>query len=307
MGASRRDVLRFGALAALAVPLAGCRTGYDDSPDPLSALAEAARADVTAARRITGSGADVADTAAAVASVRAAHARALRREVDRANRPAAKPPRLKRVTDLASLGARLRTAADSARTMLRSAPTHRAGLLASVAAGCASARALDPALGEVAIPAFDPPASPGELGDGALGALQQALAAEHAALWIYELVTAFLPGAFDESIEAAIDEHRTRRDAAARVLSDSGATPVLAEPAYQPPTPVTDNVSAMKAVVSAETDAATTWRGVLVRTRDATLRGYGVDALTASAVHATHWRAAAGTSPAAIALPGMPS
>lgn len=298
-------MLRFCALAALAVPLAGCRKGYDDSPDPLSALADAARADVKAARTITGSGADVADTAAAVARVRVAHARALQREVDRANRPAATPPRLAKVTDLASLGARLRTAADSARTMLRTAPTHRAGLLASVAAGCASARALDAALGEGAKPAFDPPTPSGELGDGALGALQQALASEHAALWMYELVTAFLPAAFDESIGAAIDEHHARRDAATRVLSDSGATPVLAEPAYRPPEPVTDDVSAMKAVVSAETDAATTWRGVLVRTGDASLRTYGVDALTASTVHATHWRAEAGMSPAAIALPGM--
>ncbi len=304
MGATRRDVLRFGALAALAVPLAGCRKGYDDSPDPLSALAEAARADVKAARAITGSGADVA---AAVARVRAAHARALQQEVSRANRPAAKPLRLAKVTDLASLGARLRTANEDARKLLRTAPRHRAGLLASVAAGCGSAQALDAALGEVAKPTFKPPTPSGELGEGALGALQQALASEHAALWIYELVTAFLPATFDESITAAIDEHRNRRDVATRLLSDSGATPVLAEPAYQPPKPVTDDVSAMAAVVSAEADAATTWRGVLVRTGDATLRGYGVDALTASAVHGMHWRAEAGMSPAAIALPGTPA
>ncbi|MFB9728494.1 ferritin-like domain-containing protein [Haloechinothrix salitolerans] len=302
-GLSRRELLRSCALAALAVPLAACREGYDDSPDPLSALVAAARADAKAARTITGSGAEIAT---AVATVRAAHASALQREVDRANRPTVAPPQLTPVTDLASLGARLRTAADRARELMLTAPSHRAGLLGSVAAGCASAQALDDALGEVTKPTFDAPSTSGELGEEVLGTLQQALAAEHAALWIYELVTAFLPEAFDDSIGAAIDEHRARGDVATSVLSDSGVTPVLAEPAYRPPEPVTDDVSAMAAVVSAETDAATTWRGVLVRTDDTALRGYAADALRASAVRATHWRAEAGMSPAAIALPGTP-
>lgn len=296
-------MLRSCALAALAVPLSACREGYDDSPDPLSALVAAARADAESARTITGSGAEIAT---AVADVRAAHARALEREVTRANRPPATSPQLAPVTELASLGARLRTGADRTRTLMRTAPAHRAGLLGSVAAGCASAQALDDALGEVSKPTFDSPKPSAELADEAVGALQQALASEHAALWVYELVTAFLPETFDDSIDAAIGEHRGRNDVATRLISDSGMTPVLAEPAYQPPKPVTDDVSAMAAVVSAETDAATTWRGVLARTGDVTLRAYAADALTASAVHATHWRAEAGMSPVAIALPGMP-
>ncbi|MPY79451.1 MAG: DUF4439 domain-containing protein [Actinophytocola sp.] len=303
-GLSRRDVLRSCALAALAAPLASCREGYDDSPDPLSALAESARADTKAARTITGSGAEIAAT---VAKVRAEHARALQQEVARANRPATKPQRSKPVTDLSSLGARLRTAADRALELVPTAPPYRAALLGSVAAGCASAQALDDALGAVSKPTFDPPKPSGKLAEAALGTLQQALAAEHAALWIYDLVTAFLSAAFDDAIESATDEHRHRRDAAIMVLTDSGVTPVLAEPAYQPPKPVTDEVSAMAAVVSAEADAATTWRGVLARTNDASLRAYAAEALRASAVRATHWRAEAGVSPAAVALPGTPA
>ncbi|WP_231104786.1 ferritin-like domain-containing protein [Haloechinothrix halophila] len=303
-GLSRRDVLRSCVLAAFAVPLSACREGYDDSPDPLSALVAAARTDAESARTITGSGAEIAT---AVAEVRAAHAHALQREVTRANRPPAASPQLTPVTDLASLGARLRTAAERALTLMRTAPAHRAGLLGSVAAGCASAQALDDALGDVSKPTFDPPKPSGELADDVVGALQQALASEHAALWVYELVTAFLPETFDDSIGAAIDEHRGRKDTATRLISDSGMMPVLAEPAYQPPKPVTDDVSAMAAVVSAEGDAATTWRGVLARTSDATLRSYAADALRASAVHTTHWRAEAGMSPAAVALPGTPA
>ncbi|MEV6628896.1 DUF4439 domain-containing protein, partial [Amycolatopsis sp. NPDC051114] len=45
---TRRAALRAGALAALAVPLAACGPGYDESPDPLQPLLAAAEADAAA-------------------------------------------------------------------------------------------------------------------------------------------------------------------------------------------------------------------------------------------------------------------
>jgi len=302
-GLRRRDALRLGAIAALAVPLAACGEGYDDSPDPLSALADDASADAKAARAITGSGAALAAT---VARVRAEHARALRREVVRANRPPAKDtPEGKPVTDLASLGTRLTTARERTRAMVPTAPGYRAGLLGAVAAGCASVQALDVTLGKVAEPAFEQPGQVGKPAGAAVGALQRALAAEHAAIWVYDLVTAFLSAAYDEAIEAAVEEHQARRDATEQVLTNAGVSPVPPESAYRTPKPVTGEESAVAVVVVAETDATAAWRGVLERTADPALRRYALDALQASAVHATHWRAEAGISPAVVALPGM--
>lgn len=300
---NRREVLRFGVLAALAVPLAGCGEGYDDSPDPLAALAAAARSDATAAREL-GESAD-AKIAAAVAEVRAAHAEALAREATRANRPPLEGEKLSNtVNDMAALGKRLRRARKQALSLLAAEPRHRAGLLGSVAAGCASAQALDPALGEVREAEFTPPSPAGELDEDAVAALQQALDTEHAAIWVCGLVAAFLPDSFGKGLDAATAEHRRRRDAAQIIIAAADAKPNIAEPAYLPPKPITSAASAKALVVTAEADAASAWRGVLERCDDKELRAFAAAALASSAVRCTLWRAELGTSPAAIALPG---
>lgn len=295
----RRRALMWGALALPA--LAACDGGYDDSPDPLAAIAHAARSDAGAARKLSSGG----GVAGLVADVRAAQAKALDREVARANRPAAKPRAGSEVTDIAALGKRLAAARAQARKQLAAADAYRAGLLGSVIAGCAGAQALDPALGTVAVPAYAAPAVPPELDEEVVAALQEALAAEHAAIWLYGLIRAFLPDTYDKGIAKADGEHRARRDAAQAVIDGQGATPVLAEPAYRTPRPVTSARSATAVVIVAETDAAAAWHGVLVRTDDAGLRGLAVYALESSAVRATRWRADAGVAPAAIPLPGM--
>lgn len=142
---------------------------------------------------------------------------------------------------------------------------------------------------------------------GAAGdAVQDALGAEHAAVWAYGLVSAFLPGDFTSAVQQGITAHRARRDATERLLGDAGATPRPAEPAYVPPTPVTDQASAIATLVVAETDATVAWRAVLERTDDRTVREAGLQALTESAVRATRWRLAAGTTPATPAFPGAP-
>jgi len=138
-------------------------------------------------------------------------------------------------------------------------------------------------------------------------AVQDALGAEHAAVWVYGLVSAFLPGDFTAAVQQGITAHRARRDATERLLGDAGAKPRPAEPAYVPPTPVTDQASAIATLVVAETDATVAWRAVLERTDDKTLRATGLQALTESAVRATRWRLAAGMVPATPAFPGEPA
>ncbi len=145
-------------------------------------------------------------------------------------------------------------------------------------------------------------ALPGESAD----ATQDALGAEHAALWVYGLVSAFLPPDFADALQEGVDAHRSRRDALELLLSGAGQNPRAGEPAYVPPQPVTDQASALAVLVVAETDVTVAWRAVLERTDDKELRTTGLTALTDAAVRATRWRRAAGQSPATPPLPGAP-
>lgn len=298
MTPTRRDLLRVSALAALSIPLAACQTGYSDEPDPLAPLAEQARADTAAAQAVPG------DLAQQVAAARAAHAQALQAEVDRLNRPKSAtqtttPPD----SGITGLRERLSTARRQAEGLVATLPRYRAGLVAAVAAGCAGLQQVSEQLGPgedpgpVEAPATAVPAE-------AVAPLQQALGAEHAAVWVYSLVSAFLPGNFASGVNDGAAEHQDRRDACVRMLAGAGATPAPAEPAYITPKPVTDAASAKSVVASAESDAVAAWRGVLERTDNAQLREIALRAVLSSARRGTRWRLAAGESPAAIALPG---
>ncbi|HEX6341796.1 ferritin-like domain-containing protein [Umezawaea sp.] len=145
------------------------------------------------------------------------------------------------------------------------------------------------------------PASGKPTGD-AVQAVQDALAAEHAAVWTHGLVSAFVEEA--QQVAEGANAHRARRDATERLLRDVSAQPVPPAPAYLPPAPVTDAPSSIAALVAVEVDACVAWRGVLERTEDPDLRRTALDALTASAVRATRWRKTGGLLPAALVLPG---
>jgi hypothetical protein len=139
-------------------------------------------------------------------------------------------------------------------------------------------------------------------------ALQGALAAEHAAIWAYGLVEAFVPGALNAQLTEAASAHQARRNAAERVLIDAGASPVPPEPGYLTPEPVTDAASALRLAITAETDATAAWRSVIERSQaDPDLRGAALDALTEAAVRATRWRATANLSPLTVPFPGAPA
>lgn len=149
----RRSVLR----AALTVPAAAfgasavtsaCSTGTDE-PDELLAVAKAAKADAARARAVANAHPDVADNANEVAEARQAHARALRREIERVDPPAPDaPPTLPdapapNVADspeqaLADLTEALQQHRDTAGSLVPGLPPYRAGLAGSVSASCAS-------------------------------------------------------------------------------------------------------------------------------------------------------------------------
>lgn len=115
-------------------------------------------------------------------------------------------------------------------------------------------------------------------------AVQAALGAEHAALWVYGLVSAFLPAGFDAPIREGMTGHQARRDATERLLAAAGLVPRPAEPAYLTPKPVTDQASAIAVLITAEVDCCVGWRAVLERTDDGALRKAAYEALDRKSV-----------------------
>jgi hypothetical protein len=140
----------------------------------------------------------------------------------------------------------------------------------------------------------------------AVDALQVALAAEHAALWVYGLVIAYLPDDADAQAREDAEAHRTLRAAVETTLGDVGAQPVSALPAYSPPQPVTDAASAAALCVVAETDAMNAWRSLLERTPDRALRQAALNTLTEGTLRCARWRVAAGQDPVVPTFPGRP-
>ncbi|MFC3456413.1 ferritin-like domain-containing protein [Amycolatopsis speibonae] len=299
---SRRAFLRMATLAAVAVPLAAaCSPGFDETPDPLGPLLRAAETDATGAKAVTGAEGE------AVATARAAHATALKAEVDRLNRPkpeqsgpAETPP-----SSVDGLKERLAQARKQAEGLVPSLPRYRAGMVASVAAGCAALQQSSDKLGRGDdAGAVDVPAGVTLSQEGS-EAVQQALSAEHAAIWVYGLVSAYLPAAFTGAVSRGAAEHVKRRNVCERMLSAAGQTPTGPEAAYVPPKPVTEAKSAMELVSTAESDVAAAWLGVIDRTDDAALRTTALNALIGSARRGTAWRAEFGAKPVAIAMPGQ--
>jgi hypothetical protein len=144
---SRRAVLRLGALAAL-VPIAACTSEPEPPPppDPLAELAAKARSDAALATAIATAQPALAQAATEIAEARTEHAKVLQAEVDRARPPVSsttsKPPAAPEVPSdgAAALVEALTAAEKQAAGLVPTAERHRAGMLGSVAAGCASLR-----------------------------------------------------------------------------------------------------------------------------------------------------------------------
>ena len=146
----RRDVLRAGALLLpLAAAVSCTEPEQPPSPDPLAALAAQARTDAAAASAVAAAVPALAAQAKAVAAARGEHATALQKEVDRARPPVsstkAAPPSKAPAPGggpaaRKSLLDALTAAEQAAAKLVPSVERYRAGLVGSVAAGCASLR-----------------------------------------------------------------------------------------------------------------------------------------------------------------------
>lgn len=312
----RRTLLRAGLTAVVGTPiisasLTACGTGYATDPDPLLPLLTAARVDTAAANGLTNSGAD-SGAVQEFADVRGKHARVLRAEVDRLNRPlpAQHGKATSNVEKFEQLAPRLAITRKRAMSLAAEQEGYRAALVGSVAAGCAGLQQLTPEFepdkdsepSEVTIRAEET----GELDTETLDALQTALAAEYAADWVYSLVTAYLPTAFEDSIERGSTTHRRIAGHTKKLLTAAGKDPEPPKPAYVPEEAVTGEDTAIRTVVAAETDTSRCWRGVLARASDRGLRTSAASALCEASARVTPWRAEADIDPVAVALPGKP-
>lgn len=334
-GLSRRGFLRAGALVVIAAPLAACTgTPPATAPDPLRAMLTTASDDAATAKAAATAFPGDGPTLTVFGTVRQQQAGALRAEIVRAaagvtttSTPVSSPPpRLGAESAvIGGLKQGLVTTQHQAADLIAGLPRYRAGLVGSVAAGCASlAEALDgapitvtsataagssPSGGTATLHGASAPNTPGGASAGTLAtdtasALQNALSSENAALWLYGTTSAFVSGGVEPEIVAAMNAVQNLRDATAARLTAGQVTPAPAQPAYLVPTPVTDGSSALTALAIAESDATVAWRSVLEHTDDGDLRRAALAALVDSAVRQTRWRRLSGQSPASVAMPG---
>ncbi len=141
----------------------------------------------------------------------------------------------------------------------------------------------------------------------AVAALQDALAAEHAALWCYSLAVAFLAG----GRRGAGPRGRSARTASCAARSRRRSPSSAPQRSRRsPPTPRRGRSSTPRppprSLVVAETDALAAWRSVLERTTDRALRQAALDTLTAGTLRCARWRVAVGERPAIPIFPGRP-
>jgi hypothetical protein len=128
-----------------------------------------------------------------------------------------------------------------------------------------------------------------------LDAVQQCLAAEHAAVYGYGVVggvLADLAGAGDLRTYAqdCYDAHRARRDALTELLTRSGQTPVAAHAAYLLPGPVVGRSGCTALARQIERRSAAVYAFAVSKTSDGS-RAMAVDALTDCALRESGWGA----------------
>lgn len=153
-----------------------------------------------------------------------------------------------------------------------------------------------------ATPDPDRPTEPGP------GALFDAVAVEHAAIYGYGLVSAHSLPTRNELVSEAVAEHRDRREAAVTLMTERSIKVPLAAVGYQLPMAVDTPSDAARLAVRIESDCAVAWRAVLEQASgDDTAeqdRAFAGTALTQCAVMAARWRAVLGAWPVTEAFPG---
>lgn len=125
-------------------------------------------------------------------------------------------------------------------------------------------------------------------------AWQAALAAEHQAAFGYPLLGTQLSGHDRDLARACQAAHEALRDTTEQRVASAGLTPVAPKGDYAGLYPVDGAKAARKLAVRLETECSAAWRFLYAMAAAAaghrTLREQAQQALTASAVRATHWR-----------------
>jgi len=137
-------------------------------------------------------------------------------------------------------------------------------------------------------------------------ALQDALAAEHTAVWGYGVVGAALAANARQPAADSEAAHRDVRDRIVALLEQRKTDPVPAKAGYTLPFPVLSAVDAAKLAVVLEDGVAAAWVHVLGGAADHDVRAFAVDTLSATEVRAVVWRTTAGQTPVTSAFPGLP-
>ena len=146
-----------------------------------------------------------------------------------------------------------------------------------------------------------------ESGTGAENAaLNEALAASHAAVWGYGVVGAAL-GVGESPAAASEEAHRDLRDRVTALLVEREAKPASAKGGYALPFPVLSEVDAATLAVVLEDGVAAAWVRVLDQAAERSTRELAVTALGDAEVRAVGWRTAAGQTPVTTAFPGLPA
>ncbi|MFB8171961.1 ferritin-like domain-containing protein [Kitasatospora purpeofusca] len=127
---------------------------------------------------------------------------------------------------------------------------------------------------------------------GTAAPFQDALGAEHAAVYGYGVVGARVTDDGQRTAaRTALAAHQARRDAWQRLLSGAGATPDPAAAGYQLPFPVTDAATAGRLAAHLETRLTGVYAD-LVAAVPTPQRPLAADALRESALRARQWGAA---------------
>ena len=134
------------------------------------------------------------------------------------------------------------------------------------------------------------------------------MAAEHAAIYGYGMVSAHSLPTRNELVSEALAQHRDRREAALALLGERKVQVPLPAAGYQLPMMVASPTDAAKLAVQMEMDCAVAWRAVLEQAREGTDgekdRSLGLTALTECAVMAARWRKVLRAWPMTEAFPG---
>jgi hypothetical protein len=146
--------------------------------------------------------------------------------------------------------------------------------------------------------------NPDRPSDAAVAALFDAVAAEHAAIYGYGIVSAHSSPDENDLVSAALAEHRERRETAIAMLTGRSAKAPVPAAGYQLPIPVNNPNDAANLAVRMEDDCAAAWRAAIERASSEQDRAFAVTALTEAAVAAAHWKQVQGIKPVTVAFPG---